>query len=162
MLNLFQQTLEKFGRLDILVNNAGRSFGQPFAEASRENWERAFNDNLMSAVFCAREAAKSMLAQGGGSIINTVSVRGMEHTGREGIMAYSAAKAGLINFTKTLAKQLAPWIMVNAVAPGFVYTRNFERFSKEQNDAFINATLIKRFITVEEIAEAYLSWRVRR
>lgn len=155
VIELFRQTLDKFGTVDILINNAGKTISQPFVEASRENWERAFNDNLMSAVFCSREASKIMMAQNRGSIINTASVRGLENTGREGIMAYSAAKAALINFTKTLAKLLAPNITVNAIAPGFVWTQNYEKNPKEVNDAFANASLIKRFIQPEEIAEAY-------
>jgi 3-oxoacyl-[acyl-carrier protein] reductase len=156
VLNLYRKTVEKFGTVDILINNAGKTIAQPFIEASRDNWERAFNDNLLSAVFCSREAAKIMLPKKHGTIINTTSVRGLEHTGREGIMAYSAAKAAVINFTKTLAKQLAPYITVNAIAPGFVFTQNYEKNSIEQNEAFTNATLIKRFIKAEEIAEAYL------
>lgn len=155
VIELFRQTLDKFETVDILINNAGKTIGQPFVEATRENWERAFNDNLMSAVFCSKEASKIMMAKKRGSIINTASVRGLENTGREGIMAYSAAKAALINFTKTLAKQLAPNITVNAIAPGFVWTQNYEKNPKEVNDAFSNATLIKRFIQPEEIAEAY-------
>jgi 3-oxoacyl-[acyl-carrier protein] reductase len=154
--NLFQRSIEHFGTVDILINNAGSTEGQPFLEATGENWQSSFKNNLISAVLCSREAAKIMLKKGNGAIINTSSVRGLEYTGREGIMAYSAAKAGVINFTKTLAKQLAPSIRVNAVAPGFVYTPNYEKMTQEQRDSFTNATLIKRFITADEIAEAYL------
>ena len=156
VLRLFDKTIDQFGTVDILINNAGVTYSQPFLETTVEIWQQAFATNLVSAVLCSREAAKIMLKKGQGSIINTVSVRGLEHTGREGIMAYSAAKAGLINFTKTLAKELAPNIFVNAVAPGFVYTHNFAKMPKEQLDSFINATLIKRFIQPEEIAESYL------
>ena len=96
-----------------------------------------------------------MSENGGGKILNTASIRGLTNTGREGIMPYSAAKAAVVNFTKTLAKQVAPKILVNAVAPGFVYTPYYETLSKELKDQFINNTLIKRFITVEEIADAF-------
>lgn len=154
--NLFQHTLERFGTVDILINNAGSTLGEPFLDTTVENWQFAFNNNLLLAVLCSREAAKIMLKKEHGSIINTSSVRGIDHTGREGIMAYSAAKAAMINFTKTLAKQLAPKITVNAVAPGFVYTPNYDKMSQELKDAFIDATLIKRFVRVEEIAEVYL------
>ncbi|MGD0750422.1 MAG: SDR family oxidoreductase [Anaerolineales bacterium] len=156
VLRLFDRTIDKFGTVDILINNAGVTLGQPFLETTVDIWQQAFANNLISAVLCSREAAKIMLKKEQGSIINTVSVRGIEHTGREGIMAYSAAKAGLINFTKTLAKELAPNIFVNAIAPGFVYTHNFAEMPQELVDSFINATLIKRFIQPEEIAESYL------
>jgi 3-oxoacyl-[acyl-carrier protein] reductase len=156
VLRLFDRTIDKFGTVDILINNAGVTLGQPFLETTVDIWQQAFANNLISAVLCSRDAAKIMLKKKQGSIINTVSVRGIEHTGREGIMAYSAAKAGLINFTKTLAKELAPNIFVNAIAPGFVYTHNFAKMPKELVDSFINATLIKRFIQPEEIAESYL------
>lgn len=156
VLELFRQTLDRFGTVDILINNAGTSAGQPFLQATAEAWLKSLNNNLISAVLCSREAAKIMLEKGHGAIINTASVRGLEHTGREGIMAYSASKAGLINFTKTLAKQLAPKIMVNAIAPGFVWTPPYEKMSREQIEGFANAALIKRFIQPEEIAESYL------
>jgi 3-oxoacyl-[acyl-carrier protein] reductase len=156
VLRLFNRTIDQFGTVDILINNAGVTLGQPFLETTVDIWQQALASNLISAVLCSREAAKIMLKKEQGSIINTVSVRGIEHTGREGIMAYSAAKAGLINFTKTLAKELAPNIFVNAIAPGFVYTHNFAKMPQELVDSFINATLIKRFIQPEEIAESYL------
>jgi 3-oxoacyl-[acyl-carrier protein] reductase len=156
VLRLFERTIDKFGTVDILINNAGLTLGEPFLETTVDIWQQAFAINLISAVLCSREAAKIMLKKEHGSIINTVSVRGIEHTGREGIMPYSAAKAGLINFTKTLAKELAPNIFVNAIAPGFVYTQNFAKMPQELVDSFINATLIKRFIQPEEIAESYL------
>ncbi len=140
VLRLFDRTIDQFGTVDILINNAGVTLGQPFLETTVDVWQQAFANNLISAVLCSREAAKIMLKKEQGSIINTVSVRGIEHTGREGIMAYSAAKAGLINFTKTLAKELAPNIFVNAIAPGFVYTQNFAKMPKELVDSFINAT----------------------
>ena len=154
--SLFETTLKTFGTVDILINNAGVSTGKPFLETTKDHWVEVFNNNFFSAVLCAKEAAKIMRAKGEGKIINTSSVRGLPHTGREGIMAYSAAKAALINFTKTLAKELAPHITVNAVAPGFVYTPNYDTFPQELKDAFMQATPLHRFIHVDEIAEAFL------
>ena len=153
---LFETTLKTFGTVDILINNAGVAEGRPFLETTKDYWVRAFDANFFSTVLCAREAAEIMLAKGEGKILNTTSIRGIAHTGREGIMAYSAAKAAVINFTKTLAKELAPTISVNAVAPGFVYTPNYDTVPQEQKDAFIRATTIKRFIHVDEIADAFL------
>ncbi|MBW4549086.1 MAG: SDR family oxidoreductase [Symplocastrum torsivum CPER-KK1] len=89
-------------------------------------------------------------------MINTASIRGIEHTGRQGVMAYSAAKAAVINFTKTLTKEVAQNITVNAVAPGFVYTPNHEAMPKEMTNEFIEETLIKRFISDTEIGEAFI------
>jgi 3-oxoacyl-[acyl-carrier protein] reductase len=153
---LFCQARDVFGPPDILVNNAGAAIGAAFLDSDKDHWIKAFETNFFSAVFCAREAAALMLPRGSGKILNTASIRGLEHTGRQGIMAYSAAKAALINFTKTLAKELAPNIQVNAVAPGFVYTPNYDKFSQELKDEFLNGTLIKRWITPQEIARAFV------
>ncbi len=153
---LFDKIVEVYGGVDILVNNAGAATPMPFLESTREHWVGAFDDNLFSCVLCSIRAAKIMQAGNGGRIINTASIRGIPHTGREGIMAYSAAKAAMINFTKTLAKELAPGILVNAVAPGFVITPNYDDVPQKVKDEFINGTLIKRWLTPEELAEAYL------
>lgn len=154
--NLFRQTLAAFGRVDILVNNAGVAGGMPFLESTKEHWLQALEANFLTAVLCSREAAKIMIEQGGGKIINTSSVRGIGHTGREGIMGYSAGKAAMINFTKTLAKELAPSITVNTVAPGFVHTAYMDRVSEEMKANWLQHIPLKRFIMPEEIAEAFL------
>jgi 3-oxoacyl-[acyl-carrier protein] reductase len=153
---LFARTLERFGTVDIMINNAGASRPTSFLESSKDHWIEVFNVNFFSAVLCAQRAARIMLEADGGTIINTSSVRGMNHAGREGIMAYSSAKAAINNFTKTLAKQLAPSITVNAVAPGFVYTSHYESVPNDVKDEFIDSTLIKRWIYADELAEAYV------
>lgn len=153
---LFQQTTTTFGTIDILVNNAGYAPGRPFLEATKGDWVKDFDNNFFGTVLCSQAAARIMIPKKSGKILNTASIRGIEHTGREGIMAYSAAKAAVINFTKTLAKELAPYIQVNAVAPGFVITPNYDKNSKELNDSFIGNTLIKRWIKPEEIADAFI------
>ena len=107
----------KFQRIDILVNNAGGIDPKPFFDKSSADWMRILELNLVSAFLCAQAAAKPMLAAKSGKIVNITSVRGLEHCGREPIMDYSAAKAALISFTMTLAKQLAPHVNVNAVGP---------------------------------------------
>lgn len=154
---LFKQLMENFGRLDVLMNNAGSTVGMPFLESTKDHWIESINGNLITAVLCSIEAAKIMRKNSsGGSIVNTSSIRGLDVAGREGIMAYSAAKAAIVNFTKTLAKELAPDITVNAVAPGFVYTHNYDSMSTELREQFLSNTLIKRFIETREIADAYL------
>lgn len=99
--------LKKFQKLDILVNNAGGTDPKPFFDKSAADWMRIWELNVVSAFLCAQAAAKPMLAAKSGKIINIASVRGVEHLGREPIMDYSAAKAGMVSFTMTLAKQLA-------------------------------------------------------
>lgn len=153
---LFDEVSKGFGTVDILINNAGVTLGKPFLETTKEDWLQVFEANLFSTVLCSQEAIKIMSQKGSGKIINTASIRGIEHTGRQGIMAYSAAKAAVINFTKTLAKEVAPNITVNAVAPGFVYTPNYEAMPEETTKEFIEQTLIKRFISDREIAEAFI------
>lgn len=153
---LFGETVQAFNTLDILINNAGRAVSVPFLKTTEEHWLDLLRCNFLSTVLCSKEAAKIMLQKGSGKIINTSSVRGIQHTGRESIMAYSAAKAAVINFTKTLAKELAPKISVNAVAPGFVYTTSYDSMPQQLKDDFINSTLIKRWINVNEIADAFL------
>lgn len=154
--HLFQRTIERFGSVDILINNAGQAKATPFLDSGKAEWIESFDTNLFSAVLCSKEAAQIMLEKSGGCIINTASVRGLDHTGREGIIAYSAAKAALINFTKTLAKQLAPTITVNAIAPGFVKTPAYRHTPSELQERFIQSTLIKRWIDGSEIADACL------
>jgi 3-oxoacyl-[acyl-carrier protein] reductase len=153
---LFTATLEAFGTADILVNNAGAAHSKPFLEMTKDDWLHDFDDNLFNMVLCSQHAAKIMQEKGSGVILNTTSIRGLDHTGREGIMGYSAAKAAAISFTKTLAKELSPHIRVNAVAPGFVITPNYDKTPQNVKDEFIGGTQIKRWIQPVEIAEAFL------
>lgn len=154
--SLINQAATEFGGIDVLVNNAGSATAQPFSVTSPDHWMHAFAHNLFSAVWCSQAAAPLLQARGGGAIINTASIRGVDYAGRPGLMAYSAAKAALISFTKTLARELAPAVTVNAVAPGFVRTRNYDNMTPEQVDSFIAQTQLRRFIEPEEIASAYL------
>lgn len=153
---LFDRTEEAFGGVDVLVNNAGAARPTPFAESTKEDWQEVFDTNFFSAFLCSQKAAAIMQRRGAGSIINTSSVRGLDHTGREGVMAYSAAKAAMISFTKTLAKELAPAITVNSVAPGFVLTSPYDNVPEEVKQGFIESTLIKRWISPEELADTYV------
>ncbi|ORC37715.1 hypothetical protein B4O97_01555 [Marispirochaeta aestuarii] len=153
---LFRRVEQSFGPVEVLINNAGAALPTPFLDSEVSQWRNVFEINFFTALNCSRRAAPGMIDKGKGSIINTVSVRGFDHTGREGIMAYSAAKAALINFTKTLAKELAPGICVNAVSPGFVLTSAYDTAPEEVKKGFIESTMIKRWIQPEELAEAYL------
>lgn len=153
--HLFEKAVDAFGTVDILVNNAGVTKGKPFLESTLEDWQDQYVDNLFSMVLCSQMAAKIMLDKKAGVILNTTSIRGLEHGGRPTAMAYSTAKAAAISFTKNLAKELAPTIRVNAVAPGFTLTPNYDQDSPMVK-GFIEGTLIKRWIQPEEIAEALL------
>lgn len=152
---LFKKIVDEFGTLDILINNAGVARGKEFLKTTKEDWIQEFNDNFFGTVLCSQQAVRIMKQGDGGKILNTASIRGLDSTGREGIMPYSTAKAAVVNFTKTLAKEVAPKIQVNAVAPGFVYTPNYDSMPDEVKDKFIENTYLKRWINVDEIAEAF-------
>ncbi len=115
-------TVARFKRLDILVNNAGvGGTGQKLIELAVEEWDRIIRVDLTGTFLCCRAAAPEMIAQGGGAIVNVASVFAL--SGAVGSIPYSAAKAGVIGMTKSMARELAPHrIRVNSVAPGLIDT----------------------------------------
>jgi 3-oxoacyl-[acyl-carrier protein] reductase len=118
---LFTTTTEKWGRVDTLVNNAGITRDTLLLRMKLEEWQAVIDLNLTGVFLCTKVASKIMLKQKSGRIINITSVSGL--MGTPGQANYSAAKAGVIGFTKTVAKELASrGITVNAVAPGFIST----------------------------------------
>ncbi|OCQ92854.1 3-oxoacyl-[acyl-carrier-protein] reductase [Nostoc sp. MBR 210] len=118
---LINATTEKFGRVDILVNNAGITRDTLLLRMKPEEWQAVIDLNLTGVFLCTRAVSKLMLKQRSGRIINITSVAGL--MGNPGQANYSAAKAGVIGFTKTVAKEFATrGITVNAVAPGFIST----------------------------------------
>ena len=146
--------MQKFGRIDILVNNAGGTDPKPFFEKTAADWMRIWELNVVSAFLCSQAAAKPMLAAKKGTIINIASIRGVGHAGREPIMDYSAAKAGMISFTQTLAKQLAPHITVNAVGPGHTKTDIWKKLPQDVKDKMLAGTPLARFAEPQDIANA--------
>ena len=119
--SLIAQVKERFGRLDILVNNAGVTRDGLLMTAKPEDFDKVLDTNLKGAYFCMKAAAKVMMRQRYGRIVNLSSVVGLR--GNAGQTNYSASKAGLIGLTKSLAKELASRnVTVNAVAPGFIAT----------------------------------------
>jgi len=118
---LIAETMAKYQRLDVLVNNAGITRDTLLLRMKLEDWQSVIDLNLTGVFLCTRAASKIMLKQRSGRIINITSVAGQ--MGNPGQANYSAAKAGVIGFTKTVAKELASrGITVNAVAPGFIAT----------------------------------------
>ncbi len=134
--NVVALALEAFGRIDVMFNNAGvgGAFG-PLVETDVGHWDDTFAINMRGVFLGTKHVAKAMIAQGqGGAIINTASVAGV--TGGSGPVAYSAAKAGVINFTKNAALELAAHrIRVNAICPGMIFTPLMHRGRIEQAEA---------------------------
>ncbi|MEL6261128.1 MAG: 3-oxoacyl-[acyl-carrier-protein] reductase [Cyanobacteria bacterium J06623_5] len=119
--SLVQATMDKFGRIDVLVNNAGITRDTLLLRMKPADWQAVIDLNLTGVFLCTRAISKIMLKQRSGRIINISSVAGL--MGNPGQANYSAAKAGVIGFTKTIAKELAPRsVTANAVAPGFIAT----------------------------------------
>lgn len=153
--SMFATIAQKFSTIDILINNAAIPNDQvPYLEASYEDILKLVNTDLIGPMVCSQHAIKFMQKQGHGKILNTSSIRGWEHGGRS--VVYAASKAGLNSFTRTLAKMIAPTIQVNAVAPGFVKTRNYDKMTEEQLNSFIEQTTLKRWVTEAEIADAFV------
>ena len=118
---MVKATMDKFGRIDVLVNNAGITRDALLLRMKPEDWQAVIDLNLTGVFLCTRAVSKIMLKQRSGRIINISSVAGL--MGNPGQANYSAAKAGVIGFTKTIAKELAPrGVTANAVAPGFIAT----------------------------------------
>ena len=145
---LFSNVLEKFKRIDILVNNAGITRDTLLLRMKPEDWQAVINLNLTGVYLCTRAVTKNMLKQRSGRIINIASVAGQ--MGNPGQANYSAAKAGVIGLTKTLAREFASrGITVNAVAPGFIAT---DMTSELQSEEILKAIPLGRYGKPEEIA----------
>lgn len=144
------EILAKFGRIDVLVNNAGITRDGLFMRMSPENWDAVINTNLSSAFYVSQPVVKVMMKQRSGAIVNMSSVVGV--SGNAGQANYSAAKAGLIGLTKTLAKELGSRnIRVNAIAPGFINTDMTKDLDTLKFTDFIP---LKRLGEPEDIAKA--------
>ena len=144
---LFEEAVNAFGRVDILVNNAGVTRDNLILRLSEEDFDTVLNANLKGAFLCCKEAARRMVRQRYGRIVNLSSVVGLR--GNAGQTNYSASKAGLIGLTKSLAKELASRnITVNAVAPGYIMTE-MTRNAGYRDDM----VPMKRLGTPEDVAD---------
>lgn len=145
-----QGVMSKYGKIDVLINNAGITRDGLFLRMSPENWEAVINTNLNSAYYVSSPVVKIMMKQRSGAIINMSSIVGVY--GNAGQANYATAKAGLIGFTKALAKELASRnIRVNAVAPGFIET---DMTKDLPLDGIAEHIPLKRLGQPEDIAKA--------
>ncbi len=152
---VMKQIQSTFGSVDILVNNAGITADNLLLRMTDEEWDRVIAINLRGAFLCTRAAARYMLKQRAGRIINIASVVGV--IGNAGQCNYSASKAGLIGFTKSVARELAPRnINVNAIAPGYVKTAMTEKLSEKAREAVLSTISLKRLSEPQDIANAVL------
>ena len=144
---------QHFGRIDILVNNAGVTHDELLIRMKDEDWDRVIEVNLRGAFMMTRAVSKALVRQKrGGRIINITSTAGA--MGNAGQTNYSAAKAGLIGFTKASARELAHWsILVNAVAPGLIETDMTATLPAAAREALLAQIALKRSGTAREVAE---------
>lgn len=147
----FRQIVKDLGGIDILVNNAGVARDNLVIRLSPEDWDLVMRVNLKGAFNCIRSAARSMISQRRGRIINISSVIGQ--VGNVGQANYAASKAGLIALTKTVAKELAGvGVTVNAVAPGFIETPMTEALPEKVREGLASKILLKRLGRPSDVA----------
>jgi 3-oxoacyl-[acyl-carrier protein] reductase len=150
---MFAEILKRFGRLDVAVNNAGITRDALLLRMKLADWQAVIDVNLTGAFLVSRAAAKVMLKQRSGKIINISSVVGL--CGNAGQANYAASKAGLVGLTKSLAKELAGrGITCNAVAPGFIETAMTDVLPAEVKAGLLEAIPLRRPGTPEDIAAA--------
>ena len=153
--DFFSRILEESGRIDVLVNNAGITRDGLLLRMKTGDWDQVMEINLRGVFHCTKAAAKSMLKQRAGKIINITSVIGV--TGNAGQANYAASKAGIIGFTKSIAKELASRsITVNAVAPGYIETEMTQAIAEKARDAMLQQIPLGRVGSTRDVAETVL------
>lgn len=150
--DVVQAVIKDFGRLDILVNNAGVTKDGLLMRMSEQDWDDVVATNLKSVFNFTKAACRQMMGQQAGKIVNISSVVGL--TGNAGQSNYVASKAGVIGFTKSMAKELASRnIQVNAIAPGFIETEMTEKLNEKQKEGILGIIPMKRMAKPEEVAK---------
>ncbi|HBS60144.1 MAG TPA: beta-ketoacyl-ACP reductase [Firmicutes bacterium] len=148
---MVKATLDRFGRIDILVNNAGITRDNLLMRMKEEDWDAVVDTNLKGIFLCTKTVARQMMKQRAGKIINMASVVGV--MGNAGQANYAAAKAGVIGFTKSMAKELAARnVLVNAIAPGFITTDMTRVLTEEVKEGLLGAIPLGRLGAPEDIA----------
>jgi NAD(P)-dependent dehydrogenase (short-subunit alcohol dehydrogenase family) len=142
------------GGIDVLVNNAGISIRHPFLDISAAEWQSVLNVNLNGVFYVAQEAARRMVQQGGGAILNMGSTNGL--IGSPFYADYNASKAGVIELTRTMALELAPTVRVNAICPGYILTPMQEaEYTPEMMQAVNDKIPLGRHGLPEEVAALF-------
>jgi len=153
--NLMKSISDEFGSVDILVNNAGITRDNLLMRMKDDEWNDIMNTNLASVYKMSKAVLRGMMKKKNGRIISIASVVGA--MGNAGQTNYSAAKAGIMGFTKSLAREVGPrGITVNAIAPGFIKTDMTDALPEEQKEFLANQIPLGRLGTVDEIAESVL------
>lgn len=152
---LIKQVQQDFGRIDVLVNNAGITRDNLLLRMTEEQWDEVLNNNLKSVFNLTRFVAYLMLKQKSGSIINISSIVGL--TGNAGQANYTASKAGIVGFTKTVAQELGSRnIRCNAIAPGFIVTDMTNALDEKTTDAMKKNIPLNRLGQADEVANTAL------
>lgn len=150
-----KQTMDAFGRIDILVNNAGITRDGLLMRMKEEDWDAVINTNLKGVFLCTKSVARIMMKQRSGKVINLTSVVGV--IGNAGQANYAAAKAGVIGFTKSMARELASrGITVNAIAPGYITTDMTAVLPEQVKTEFISKIPLGKLGSPENVADAVL------
>ncbi len=149
--DIVQKVIQEFGKIDVLINNAGITKDGLLMRMSENDWDSVIDTNLKSVFNFTKAVCRQMMGQHAGKIINISSVAGL--TGIAGQANYAASMAGVIGFTKSIAKELASRnIQANVVAPGFIETDMTEKLNEKQKEAILAVIPLKRIAKPEEVA----------
>jgi 3-oxoacyl-[acyl-carrier protein] reductase len=148
-----KKIVDQHKKIDILVNNAGVTSDNLLVRVSAEDWDHVIGTNLKGTFHCTKAVCRRMIRERYGRIVNLTSVVGQ--MGNAGQSVYAASKAGVVGFTRAMARELASrGITVNAVAPGFIDTEMTDRLAPEARQGFLKSIPLGRFGTCDDVAEA--------